>query len=339
MNKLFFILFLLLGSFGYSQTYIDVTDQYIQNPSFEEYTACPQSNSFFPSQMWIDSVVGWYAPTNATSDYFNACNVTANGIPSNNVTYQSTFDGVGYCGFLAYTLWSNRMWSEYIQTMLLQPLEANVNYRFTMRINRANGYNFAVENIGANFSNGNLYSAGVSPYDLAPTVLNPTGFLTDTIGWVLVSGEFTANGNENYLTIGWFGDTITNDFTFFIPPDIDPMTGDSLYLTDTYYLVDSVKLYQIENDLNDFNINVITPNGDNVNDVMDLSVYKFGELNFVILNSWGNVVWQSYDPNSKWDGKTLFGELVSEGTYFYRLDGVDYFGNKINKSGFVQVVR
>lgn len=289
--------------------------------------------------MWIDSVVGWYAPTHATSDYFNACNILANGIPSNNVTYQNSFDGVGYCGFLAYTLWSNNMWSEYVQTMLLQPLEPNVNYRFSMRINRANGYNFAVENIGANFSNGNMYNASVSPYNLTPTILNQTGFLTDTTDWVLVSGEFTANGNENYLTIGWFGDTITNDCAFFIPPEIDPMTGDSLYVTDTYYLVDSVKLYKIEYDFDDFNINIISPNGDNINDVMDFSIYKFVELDLVIFNRWGNVVWQSNGPNSKWDGKAMSGDKVAEGTYYYRLDGFDQNGGKIKKSGFVQVVR
>ena len=54
--------------------------------------------------MWIDSVVGWYAPTTGTSDYFNACNTTANSTPSNNVTYQPTFHGTGYCGFLAWEI-------------------------------------------------------------------------------------------------------------------------------------------------------------------------------------------------------------------------------------------
>lgn len=339
MNKLFFILFLLLSSLGYNQTYIDVTDQYIQNPSFEEFTACPQGNSFYPNDMWIDSVVGWYAPSHATSDYFNACNTTANSTPINNVTYQPTFEGDAYCGFLAYTLWSNKMWSEYIQTKLIQPLKANVKYSFSMRINRADGYNFAVENIGANFTSSNLYNSGVSPFSFIPTVLNHTGFITDTLGWTLVSGEFTATGNENYLTIGWFGDTITDDFIFFIPPDIDPTTGDSLYVTDTYYLVDSLKLFEIEYDIDDFNINVITPNADNINDFIDFSGFKFQEFNFTVINRWGNVVWQTNDPNSKWDGKTSTGDLVTDGIYFYRLDGVDYYGNKIEKNGFVQVVR
>lgn len=292
--------------------------------------------------MWIDSVVGWYAPTAGTSDYFNSCNGSMNNVPNNwigNNIY--SYEGNGYCGFLAYSIEppNYSMWSEYIQTMLLQYLKPNVQYKFSMRIRRANGFNLAVQQIGANFTNGNLLSLEFKPYNVTPTVLNNTGFINDTLGWTLVSGEFTATGNENYLTIGWFGDTITDDFIFFIPPDIDPVTGDSLYLTETYYLVDSLKLCEVEYDIDDFNINVITPNSDNVNDVIDLSVYKFEELNFVILNRWGNVVWQTNDPSSKWDGKTSTGDLVADGVYFYHIDGVYYYGNKIEKNGFVQVIR
>lgn len=342
MNKLFFISLLFCANLGLAQTYIDVTDQYIQNPSFEEYSACPQSNSAYPSDMWVDSVVGWYAPTAGTSDYFNACNSSLNGVPNNWIGSNiNSYDGNGYCGFLAYSLEppTYGMWCEYLQTHLLQPLKTNVRYRFTMRIRRANGFNLAVQQIGANFSFVNMISSDVKPYYLTPTVLNNTGFLTDTLGWTLVSGDFKATGIENFLTIGWFGDTISNDYLFFIPPNIDPNTGDSLYLTETYYLVDSLKLYEMEYDISDFNLNVFSPNGDHVNDVIDLSVYKFKELNFVVVNRWGKIVWETNDYNSVWEGNTTSGEMLSEGTYFYRLQGVDSSGVKINKNGFVQVVR
>ena len=345
MNKLLFILYLLLNSIGYCQTYIDVTNQYIQNPSFEEYTACPQSNSAYPNSMWIDSVVGWYAPTLGTSDYFNSCNTNnLNSVPySTAVGYQYAYEGFGYCGFLAYSsdfTQNNKMWCEYIQSQLIQPLEANKHYRFSMRINRANDYNLAVKNIGANFSEfADTDYTSAKALNISPTVLNSESYITDTLNWILVQGVFQATGTENYLTIGWFGDTITDDFTFFIPPDIDPITGDSLYLTETYYVVDSLKLYEIGYDLEDYNINVITPNGDDVNDFIDFSKFQFKELNFTVVNRWGNIVFQTNDPNSIWQGKTLSGEMVNDGTYFYRLDGIDNYGNKINKSGFVQVVR
>lgn len=344
MNKPYLILFLLLSSFGYCQTYIDVTEQYIQNPSFEDYTACPQSNSAYPNDMWIDSVVGWYAPTAGTSDYFNACNTTSNGIPYNNGAYhQFPYDGVAYCGFLAYApdyTQNDIMWCEYIQTKLLKPLRAAKYYRFTMRINRANDYNLAVQNIGANFSkNANTDFSGTKPYNLIPTILNNTGFLTDTLDWVLVQGEFLATGVEEYLTIGWFGDTISSDYAFYILPEIDSVTGDSIYLTETYYLVDSLKLFEMGYEIKDFKINIITPNGDHHNDVIDFSNYRFNELKFEVFSRWGNIVWETSDPNAKWEGTTTSGKAVSDGTYYYSLEGTDAEGNSINKSGFIQVIR
>lgn len=339
MKKFTFILFALFTDNLTAQTWTNVTSQYIQNPSFEEYTACPQGNSLYPSQMWIDSVVGWYAPTQGTSDYFNSCNTTANSTPSNNITYQPTFDGVGYCGFLAYSVWDDLMWSEYIQTKLKQPLKANATYQFTMRINRANGFNFAVQNIGANFSkNANTDYTGTKPYNLTPTVLNATGFLTDTLGWMLVSGEFTATGDENYLTIGWFGDTISSDFIFFIPPDIDTTNGDSLYLTETYYFVDSLTLSEQTFDIENFNINVITPNGDGSNDFLDFSVYDLQELSFTVFNRWGNQVFNSDDVGLKWDGKNKQNKQLSDGTYFYILNAVTNTGKQINKHNSITIL-
>lgn len=326
------------------QTYIDVTNQYIQNSSFEEYTACPQSNSAYPNSMWIDSVIGWYAPTAGTSDYFNACTTGTNNAPNGYLSgYQVPFDGVGFCGFYAYGndyTQNDRMWCEYVQTQLLMPLKINVKYKFSMRIAKGNDYTLAVKNIGANFTEfANIDFTNTKPYNHTPTVLNNIGFITDTLDWTLVSGEFTAAGNENYLTIGWFGDTITDDFTFFVPPDIDSITGELLYDSWSYYLVDSLKIFEIQPSVIDFELNVITPNADNINDVIDFSAYQFQELNFVILNRWGNVVWQTNDPNAKWDGKITTGDLVTDGVYFYRLNGLGYYGNKINKSGYVQVVR
>lgn len=344
MNKLKTILsafcFLLSAfCFTYAQKFTDVTNQYIQNPSFEEYSACPQGNSFYPSQMWIDSVVGWYAPTTGTSDYFNACNTTANSTPSNNVTYQPTFHGTGYCGFLAYSVWNDLMWSEYIQTKLLQPLKANTTYQFTMRISRANDFNFAVQNIGANFTeNANKDFSSTKPYDLVPTVLNATGFLTDTLGWTLVSGEFTATGDENYLTIGWFGDTISSDFIFFIPPDIDTTNGDSLYLTETYYLVDSLTLSELVFDIENFNINVITPNDDGSNDFLDFSVYDLKQLSFTVFNRWGNQVFNADDVGLKWNGKNNSNKQLSDGTYFYFLNATTSSGKQINKHNSITIL-
>ena len=57
-----------------------------------------------------------------------------------------------------------------------------------------------------------------------------------------------------------------------------------------------------------------------------------------ILNRWGNLIYEYYDPAGTWDGKTQGGTLVEEGTYFYIIKAQFYGGEEITKQGFVQVV-
>ncbi len=333
------ILFTLLIK---SQTWINVTQDYINNSSFEDYTACPLGNSS-PTQQWIDSCVCWTTPTYATSDYFNACNSNGlNGVPNNTLAYyQPSFHGDGYCGFLAYSISPNKMWSEYVQTKLKRPLVANEIYNFTMRINRANGFNFSVKNIGAHFSKDSLRDKLITkPYNFTPTVLNNTGFLNDTLGWTLVSGNFKATGNEEYLTIGWYGDTITSDYMWFTPPDTVPITGELLYLTETYYLVDSLTLsIQSKKNISNFDINVFTPNDDGVNDYIDFDTYNLSALSFNIYNRWGSLIFTSNDIHLKWNGLNNCDSKLNEGVYFYTLSAeIPDIKGKIQKQGYISII-
>lgn len=64
--------------------------------------------------------------------------------------------------------------------------------------------------------------------------------------------------------------------------------------------------------------NVFTPNQDGANDVYLVSGKGIIEYNIVILNRWGNVVFESNDINSPWDG-TSNGNLCKDGVYFYNI--------------------
>jgi len=334
---------MICSSFIKSQTWLNVTTDYINNPSFEEYTYCPTSNSAYPASMWIDSCTNWSAPTLGTSDYFNTCNTNGlNDVPNNtNAEYQPTFHGNAYCGFLAYALYSNQMWSEYVQTKLKKKLIANEIYNFTMRINRANGYNFSVKNIGAHFSKDSLRTKlKYKPFNNTPTIINTSGFLNDTLNWTLVSGSFIAEGDEDYLTIGWFGDTITSDYSFFIPPDTIPITGELLYLTETYYLVDSLNLsIQTKKNIADFNINVFTPNNDGTNDYIDFSTYNLNLLNYSVYNRWGNLIFTSNDINLKWSGINNSNQPLTDGVYYYIINAeIPDIKDKIQKKGYLSII-
>jgi hypothetical protein len=60
-------------------------------------------------------------------------------------------------------------------------------------------------------------------------------------------------------------------------------------------------------------------------------------FNCTILNRWGNVIYEYSDPAGHWDGKTTNGDLVEEGTYFYRINAVLDGGIDLQKHGFVVV--
>ncbi|MCL2413158.1 MAG: gliding motility-associated C-terminal domain-containing protein [Bacteroidales bacterium] len=67
--------------------------------------------------------------------------------------------------------------------------------------------------------------------------------------------------------------------------------------------------------------NVFTPNDDGINDVFKAMSHDlphgFGIFTIRIFNRWGNLVFESNDPNFEWDGNTSNGRPAPEGTYFW----------------------
>ena len=88
--------------------------------------------------------------------------------------------------------------------------------------------------------------------------------------------------------------------------------------------------------------NVITPNGDDVNDFFWVKNAVFSKaITIQIFNQWGNVI---FETNSKaradgWNGLNQSDKDVSEGAYFYLIE-VTSFNNKVeNYNGSVQVIK
>lgn len=62
--------------------------------------------------------------------------------------------------------------------------------------------------------------------------------------------------------------------------------------------------------------NVITPNGDGINDFFEIeNLEQHASSQLIVLNRWGGVVYQSEGYNNDWNGDGL-----NEGTYFYTLE-------------------
>ena len=85
--------------------------------------------------------------------------------------------------------------------------------------------------------------------------------------------------------------------------------------------------------------NIITANGDNLNDVYFFAEQCNVEIEAVVVNRWGNIVFETTDPSIGWDGTNQRGTPVSEGVYFYRVK--TNFSEMTNEeiSGFIHVVR
>ncbi len=64
--------------------------------------------------------------------------------------------------------------------------------------------------------------------------------------------------------------------------------------------------------------NVFTPNQDGANDMFIPYPYCFIEsIEIQVFNRWGNLVFETTDPDINWDGKNLQGKDLAEGVYFY----------------------
>ncbi len=89
--------------------------------------------------------------------------------------------------------------------------------------------------------------------------------------------------------------------------------------------------------------NVFTPNGDGDNDVFVLTTTKAQNVELLIVNRWGNVMFdQQTDEHGIhpfWTGVTQGGADAPEGTYFYRYTATGVNGDKVEGHGFLQLVR
>lgn len=85
--------------------------------------------------------------------------------------------------------------------------------------------------------------------------------------------------------------------------------------------------------------NAFTPNGDGINDIFKAIAPGIKQTNyFRIYNRWGNLMFQSNNANSGWDGKYL-GVLQPSAVYVWIIKGIDITGKIIDLKGTVTLIR
>ena len=85
--------------------------------------------------------------------------------------------------------------------------------------------------------------------------------------------------------------------------------------------------------------NVITPNGDGINDVFEpIKFENIASANMYIYNRWGNLLFQTNNLPVEWDGKTKNAEST-EGTYFWIIEYTSINDEKNNMTGNLTLIK
>lgn len=85
--------------------------------------------------------------------------------------------------------------------------------------------------------------------------------------------------------------------------------------------------------------NVFTPNNDDKNDVFQTTNKHITDIDCLIYNRWGNLVYELTKPSQVWDGRTSAGVECSTGVYYYVVFAISESGEYINEKGFVQLIK
>lgn len=198
----------------------------VPNASFEINIGCPAQIGE------VDKADGWIN-WGVTPDYFHACaNTTtpAYGTPTNVRGFQPPRTGLAYMGLFTFNdqLANHR---EFIGRELAQPLTIGTTYFVSLWVSRAGQLlcTHASSNIGVRFTTVSGFSQANPDTALNNGHVFATTVITDSIGWVHVSGSFVADSAYTHMGIGnYFDDAGTL---------VDTSNAASNY---AYYLVDDV---------------------------------------------------------------------------------------------------
>ncbi len=234
MGKNFTLLFLLL-SFGFGLS----AQNLVPNESFEKFLVCPKRIDHV-RQLYISN---WQQATAGSIDYFHACSITC-GTPHNAAGTQNPKTGEAYIGMYCY----KGNYREYAQAKLRSPLKAGVTYYIGFSVCLAEISGLAIDRIGATITKSKINSRvenvleclKIEKVDGQTKKIKTTckqqasnslgNILSDTKGWVTISGTFVAKGGEEYITIGNFYNTEETSIE-----KVNPEKDES-----AYYFIDDV---------------------------------------------------------------------------------------------------
>ena len=168
-----------------------------------------------------------------------------------------------------------------------------------------------------------------------PQIINtsPVVFCLDSVKAITVRID---GGNSPY-NVSWIipsGGIVpfdTTNYTFYFTQSNTPSTGSyTIVVMDQCLYADTLAIDINSIDCDILIPNVVTPNGDGVNDFFRINgLENFPGSSLNVFNRWGNRIYKSDDYKNDWS------PAVSDGTYFYIVNVSD--GRKFN--GFFEVFK
>lgn len=218
----------------------------VPNPSFEQHSGCPNN--------WgqINLANSWTTPSSGSPDYFDSCSTVPEfDVPLNIQGYSAAHTGNAYAGIITWSdtiTYSSPLVVEYVQAQLTAPLVAGQCYRVSFWTSCTEGTASLSQGDPIVVGMSSLISAylsatppsspgfGVLPIAGPPQITSPVT-IDDTSQWTLVTGIFTAQGGEQYITIGNWNMGVYGNGPPHSNGPFEPCTA--------YYFVDDVEVIPI----------------------------------------------------------------------------------------------
>jgi gliding motility-associated-like protein len=178
----------------------------------------------------------------------------------------------------------------------------------------------------------NQNTAGVY-YDIIPVTTGCDTVLTTTLSVI----------NPLYTDV----DSILclKDFYFMKGETFKGPYGFNDTLTSTLTGCDSILIYNIQLSEEDscncealYVPNAFSPNGDGLNDVLNVYGGCFEKFHFIIYNRLGDKMFETFDQNSGWNGR-FNGNILDPSVFVYYIKAVTIGNNIVNKKGSVTLIK
>jgi gliding motility-associated-like protein len=178
-----------------------------------------------------------------------------------------------------------------------------------------------------------VYETPVAGFNVTPIVIttdHPMVYLENTASAYTNGFYDFGNGDFGGVEDLSFNYSISDSGYYLITQIVNTTFGCS----DTAYQTIRINLSPTQ-----FVPNSFTPDDDGVNDTWNPIIVYVKKLEVLIFNRWGEIVYKTNDLAPSWDGKSLQGIPVQDGTYSYRIIGRDGNNEVIDLKGHINLIR